>query len=48
LASSGEKTHRPSLEVDVPCLDGEDLLEPAARLPADDQQVAELLVLDVA
>ena len=48
LGLVGGEDPAPAVEVDVAGLDGENLLGPAAGLPADDQQVPERLVLDSA
>jgi hypothetical protein len=48
LGLFGREYPAAALDIDVPGLDGEDLLGPAAGLPADDKQVPELLILDLA
>src|SRR5208337_161912 len=48
LGLVGWEDPSPTVEVDVACFDGEDLLGAATGLPADNQQVSEFLVPDLA
>src|SRR4051812_6587503 len=48
LGLVGREDPSPPFEIDVPSLDSENLLRPATGLPADDQQVPEVLVPDLA